>query len=106
MLNVKKIVLVTAKHLPQHKYFEAIARELASELGVELEVLEEDYVFVNMYGEKDEFGLAWLPQLFAVTSDDLVKPILTRLPISEKTLEFDVEKARHIAKEALGSTLS
>lgn len=102
MSNVKKIVLVTAKHLPQHKYFENIAKELANELNMELEILEEDYVFVNTYGEKDEFGLAWLPQLFAVMHNNVVKPILTKLPISERTLEFDIEKAKRIAKEALG----
>ncbi len=100
-MSIDKIVLVTAKHLPQHKYFENIARELASELNIELEILEEDYVFVNTYGEKDEFGLAWLPQLFIVMHNDIVKPILTKLPINEKTLEFDIEKARQMAREAL-----
>uniref|UniRef100_A0A7C5TG87 Uncharacterized protein n=1 Tax=Ignisphaera aggregans TaxID=334771 RepID=A0A7C5TG87_9CREN len=101
MLDIKKIILVTAKHLPQHKYFEKLARELSNEFNIKLEILEEDYVFVNTYGEKDEFGMAWLPQMFAVI-DNTIKPILTRFPINEKTLEFDVEKAKQMVKEVLG----
>lgn len=103
MSSIKKIILVTAKHLPQHKYFEKLANELASELNVELSILEEDYVFANTYGEKDELGLAWLPQLFVVI-DSTIKPVLTRLPINERTLEFDMEKAKQTIKEVLGLT--
>ncbi|MEM0153751.1 MAG: hypothetical protein QXJ56_01375 [Ignisphaera sp.] len=103
MSIIKKIILVTAKHLPQHKYFEKLANELANELNVELSIVEEDYVFVNTYGEKDELGLAWLPQLFVVI-DSMIKPVLTRLPINERTLEFDMEKAKQMIKEVLGLT--
>ncbi len=100
MPQVSKLILVTAKHMPQHKYFVDIAKELASKLGVELEIKEEDYVFLSEYGEKDEFGMAWLPQLFAVIEGQ-IKPILTKLPINEKTLSIDVEKAKREAIEAL-----
>ncbi len=101
MPTIKKLILVTAKHLPQHKYFELLARELSKELNVELEIKEEDYIFVNEYGEKDDFGMAWLPQLFAVI-DEKPKPILTKMPINEKTLEFDLEKAKKEVKQVLG----
>jgi|UniRef100_A0A7J2U1F2 hypothetical protein len=100
-MNIKKLILVTAKHLPQHKYFENLAKQLSKELNTPLDIVEEDYVFVNTYGEKDEFGMAWLPQLFAQI-DDEIKPILTRLPINEKTLDVDIEKAREIALKILG----
>ncbi len=103
MPTIKKLILVTAGHLPQHKYFESLAKELSRELNVELEVREEDYVFVNEYGEKDDFGMAWLPQLFAII-DEKPKPILTRMPINEKTLEFDLEKAKKEIKQVLGIT--
>lgn len=98
---VEKLILVTATHMPQHKHFKKLAEELAKELGVEIEVKEEDYEFVNTYGEKDEFGLSWVPQLFAVVNGNVV-PILTKFPINEKTLDYDYEKAKKEAKERLG----
>lgn len=104
MSSAIRLILVTAKHLPQHKYFEAVAKELAKELGAELEIREEDYVFANTYGEKDEFGMAWLPQLYAAVGD-IIKPVLTRLPIDEKTLEVDVGKAKEEAKRAVEALL-
>jgi|UniRef100_A0A7J3Z7V2 hypothetical protein len=100
-MDIKKLILVTAKHLPQHKYFENIAKQLSKELNVPLDIVEEDYVFANTYGEKDEFGMAWLPQLFAQI-DSEIKPILTRLPINEKTLDVDIEKAREVVLNVLG----
>lgn len=98
---VKKFVLVSATHMPQHKYFKKLAEELSKELGVELEIKEEDYVFVNTYGEKDEFGMSWLPQLFAVVNGDVI-PVLTRFPINEKTLDYDYEKAKYEVRKKLG----
>ncbi len=102
-MNIKKFVLVTASHLPQHKYFLDVAKKLANELGVELEVREEDYEFLSQYGEKDEFGMAWAPQLFVVLENNDVKPILTKLPIDEKTLKIDTARAYELAKQALSS---
>jgi hypothetical protein len=100
-MAIKRLILVTATHLPQHKYFMQLANELAKELNIPLQVLEEDYVFVNTYGEKDEFGMAWLPQLFAEI-DGEIKPVLTRFPINEKTLDYDMEKARQQVLTTLG----
>lgn len=98
---VEKLILVSAVHMPQHKLFKKLAEELSKELKIELEIREEDYIFVNNYGEKDEFGMSWLPQLFAVINGE-VKPILTRFPINEKTLELDYDKAVQEVKEKLG----
>ncbi|MEM4502700.1 MAG: hypothetical protein QXV42_04560, partial [Ignisphaera sp.] len=98
---IEKFILVTATHMPQHKHFKKLAEELSKELKIDLEIREEDYVFVSAYGEKDEFGMSWLPQLFAVV-DGEIKPILTKFPINEKTLELDYEKALKEVKEKLG----
>uniref|UniRef100_A0A7C2VLX5 Uncharacterized protein n=1 Tax=Ignisphaera aggregans TaxID=334771 RepID=A0A7C2VLX5_9CREN len=99
-MAIEKLVLVTASHLPQHKHFKKLGEDLSKELGVELEIREEDYEFVSMYGEKDDFGMAWLPQLFAVVNGNIV-PVLTKFPINEKTLDYDYEKAKQEVKARL-----
>lgn len=99
-MTIQKLILVTAGYLPQHRHFKKLAEDLSKELNVELEIKEEDYEFVNTYGEKDEFGMAWLPQLFALINGNVV-PILTRFPINEKTLDYDYEKARKEISERL-----
>ncbi len=96
-MKVKKLILVTAKHMPQHKHFVRISKDLASLLNVELEIREEDYAFLADYGEKDELGMPWTPQLLAMLENGNIKPILTKLPINEKTLQFDIEKAKEEA---------
>ena len=100
MPKVVKLILVTAKHLPQHKYFMKILNALAKELNVEVEILEEDYEFLSKYGEKDEFGMAWAPQLFARLDDGSIIPILTKLPIDER-LRVDTDKALNEARRRL-----
>ncbi len=100
MAKIEKIILVTAKHQPTHKYFLEVAEALSKELGVELEVVEEDYVFLNTYGEKDEFGMAWAPQLFVKLGSGEIKLILSRIPMNEQ-LQLDAEKAKKEAMEKL-----
>jgi hypothetical protein len=99
-MAIKKLILVTASYLPQHKHFKKLAEDLSKELDVELEVKEEDYEFVNMYGEKDEYGMAWLPQLLALVDENII-PVLTKFPINEKTLDYDYEQAKKEVKEKL-----
>ncbi len=101
MAKVKKLILVTAEHLPQHKDWVRLAEELSKELGVELEVRKEDYVLVNECGEQDEFGMAWLPQLLAIMDDGSCKLVLSKLPMDEKTLQADLSKAKEQALEAI-----
>jgi len=105
MAKVVKLILVTAKHLPQHRYFMKIVDALAKELNVEVEVREEDYEFLSKYGEKDEFGMAWAPQLFAVLDDGSITPILTKLPI-DSNLRIDVSKALDEARKRLKELIS
>ncbi len=101
MAKVKKLVLVTAKHLPQHRDWLRLAEEVAKEAGVELEVREEDYVLVNQCGEQDEFGMAWLPQLLAIMEDGSCKLVLSKLPLDTATLKSDIGEAKKLALEAL-----
>ena len=103
MTKVRKIILVTAAHLPQHRYFRRIAYELSKKLGVPQEVRQEDYVFLSEYGKKDDFGMAWAPQLFAELDDGRIVVVLSELPIDPKTLKIDAEEGLRKAIETLRS---
>lgn len=94
MTKVVRIILDTAQHQPQHRFFMEIASWLSTTLGKELKVIEEDYVFANEHGEKDEFGFAWLPQLFVELEGGEIVPVLTRPPFNPKTLELDPEESK------------
>jgi len=103
MPSVKKIVLVTAEHHPYHKLWVRMAEKISKELDVPLDVKIEDYVYVNEYGDKDEFGMAWLPQILAELDDGSVRVLLSQLPLNQ-ALQPDEEKALEIMKsKALGS---
>lgn len=91
------MILVSSEAHPNHKHFKKVLEELSSELKVEKEVKLEDYVFLTDYGEKDEFGMPFLPQLFIVTDDNKVLPILTQMPFNTSTLEPDPIKAKEDA---------
>ena len=79
-----------------------IAKEVSRELGVELEVREEDYIFLTEHGDKDEYGMAWLPQLIAQYDDGSYKVLLSNLPLGEN-YKPDQHKA---VKEALDKALA
>jgi len=97
--KIKKLILVTAKHMPQHKYFSELAEELSKKMGVELEVREEDYAFLAEHGDTDEFGMPWTPQLLAELDDGRIVVLLSKMPFDEKTLKFDVNRALEIVME-------
>ncbi|MEM1625932.1 MAG: hypothetical protein QXV69_01405 [Sulfolobaceae archaeon] len=96
-MSIKKLILVSSESHPNHKYFKKILEELSIELNVEKEIKLEDYVFLSEYGEKDEFGMPFLPQLFAITSNNKILPILTQMPFNTTTLEPDPIKAKEDA---------
>ncbi|MEN2999882.1 MAG: hypothetical protein ABDH61_04840 [Acidilobaceae archaeon] len=87
MPKISKVILDTAEHHPLHKDWLKLAKTLSQELGVELEVISEDYVFAIEHGETDDLGMAWLPQLFARLEDGSVKLLLSKYP-------FDLQSAR------------
>jgi hypothetical protein len=83
-MAAKKLILVTSNGHPLDKVFREIVDEVSKELQLESEVKLEDYAFLSDYGEKDDLGLAWLPQLLAQKTDDQIVPILTQIPLDEK----------------------
>lgn len=106
MPKPKKIVLVTATHVPYHNMWMKLAKEAAEKLGIELEVKYEDYVYLVEYGDTDEYGMAWLPQILIELDNGEVKVLLSRLPLNkafqpdyEKALETILEKAKELAKK-------
>lgn len=103
MSRVLRVVLDDAKHHPQHREFNELAKWLADFLKVELRIIEEDYVYVNEHGEKDEYGFGWLPQLFVETDDGKVVPVLTKIPFDPKTLKPDLGMAKKEIEEKLRS---
>ena len=99
MAAVRKLVLVTSKGHPLHKYFTRIAEEVAKRIGAELEVREEDYIYLSKYGETDDLGLTWLPQLLAELDDGSVVKVLTQ-PVLDSRGKLDYEGG---LREALGN---
>lgn len=95
----KKIVLVTADWDVARKYVEPICKGVASELGVELEVRNEDYAFLVEHGEKDDFGGVEIPQVFVVDGDR-VKHVFTRVPLTPEG-KPDIGGATEMLKKAL-----
>jgi len=102
MPRVVKIVLDTIEHHPLHRMWVDLARELAEELGVELEIKSEDYVYAIDHGDTDELGMAWLPQLFAVLDNGEVRLVLSQFPFDPKTTEPDPKAALEEARKRLG----
>lgn len=105
MARIVRIVLDTAEHHPLHKAWLKLAETLAKELGVELEVKKEDYVYAIEHGETDDLGMAWLPQLFAVLDTGEVKLVLSKYPFNPQTTKPDEEAALREAKEKLREIL-
>ena len=99
MLVPKKLILVTAEHHPYHSKWMKLAKDVSEELGLELEVKYEDYIFVIEHGVTDELGMAGLPQLL-VEYDDGIKPLLHEIPLNE-AYQADFEKAREIVVKRL-----
>ncbi|RLG84166.1 MAG: hypothetical protein DRO40_02060 [Thermoprotei archaeon] len=93
MPKVKKLILVTATHHPLHSLWVKLVDEIANELGIDKEIKYEDYVLLTEYGDTDEFGMAWLPQLLAQLDDGSIKLVLSQMPLNE-ALQPDYEKAK------------
>ncbi len=105
MAKVVKLILDTAEHHPLHRAWLKLAEGLAKELGVDVEVKKEDYVFAIEHGETDDLGMAWLPQLFAELEDGSVKLILSRYPFDPSTTKPDEKLAYEEAKKKIDELL-
>jgi hypothetical protein len=91
-MKVEKVVLVTADHHPHHKLWVKLAERLSKLINAPLEVKIEDYVYLVEHGDKDEFGMSWLPQILVELSDGSVHWILSRMPLNS-ALQPDEEAA-------------
>ncbi|MEM0320997.1 MAG: hypothetical protein QW613_01190 [Thermoprotei archaeon] len=95
----KKIVLVTADWDNARKYVEPVCKGVAAELGVELEIRNEDYGFLVEYGEKDDFGGVEIPQVFVVDGQKVIH-VFTRIPLTAEG-KPDIKSATEMLKKAL-----
>ncbi|MEB3764833.1 MAG: hypothetical protein GSR77_01515 [Desulfurococcales archaeon] len=105
MGKIVKIVLDTAEFHPLHNAWKKLAQKLAEELGVELEIKKEDYMYAINHGLTDDLGMAALPQLFAELEDGTVKLVLGQYPFDPKTTKPDEEQAYQQAKKAIEEIL-
>jgi len=106
MGKIVKLVLDTAEFHPLHNAWLRLAEQLAKELGVELEVKKEDYIFAIEHGKTDDLGMAALPQLFAVLEDGTVKLVLGEYPFDPATTKPDEKMAYEQAKKAIEEILA
>jgi len=95
----RKLILVTTEWAPFSGRIKALLEALAAKHGVELEVREEDWVFLSKFGEEDELGGYDVPQIF-VEEDGRVRHVLTRVPLSE-TGQPDFDEVARRVEEAL-----
>lgn len=91
-MKASKVVIVTADYHPYHKLWLSLAEKLSGILKVPLEVKIEDYVYLVEHGDKDEFGMSWLPQILVELENGEVHWLLSRLPLNER-LQPDESKA-------------
>jgi hypothetical protein len=107
MAKLSRLILVTADHHPLHKYFKEIAEELIKKYGVPLEVRMEDYLFLIQYGDTDEFGMAWVPQLLAQLDTGEIVKVLTK-PVLDSmgniSKENDLRESTRNIERAIGSS--
>lgn len=92
-MNVKKVIAVSSKAHPLHRFIEKLCKVLSEELKVPFEIKFEDYVFLTQHGAKDEYGFTFLPQVFVEYEDGKVELVLSEVPLNEK-LKPDLEKAK------------
>ena len=102
--EVKKFVLVTSKAHPLNKHFTKLARRLAEEFNAELEIKEEDYMYLIKYGDTDELGMAWVPQLLAELDSGQVVKVLTQ-PNLDSQGNVDEEKDYQVSVDRLKKAL-
>ncbi|MEM4043424.1 MAG: hypothetical protein QXU60_03340 [Sulfolobales archaeon] len=58
-------------------------------------------MYANEHGEKDDFGFAWLPQLFVELDDGRVVLVLSKIPFNTATLKPDLDEAKKIIEAKL-----
>ncbi len=104
-MKAKKLILVTSEAHPMHKAFVNVTDQLSKELGIDKEVRMEDYSFLTDYGEKDDLGMPWLPQLLVEFDDGKIVPVLTKMPLGAD-LKADSAKGKEEALNKIKSLTS
>jgi len=92
-MSVRKVIVVSSKTHPLHRFIEKLCEAVSEELKVPYEIKLEDYVFLTQYGAKDEYGFTFLPQVFVEYEDGKVELVLSEVPLNER-LKPDLEKAK------------
>lgn len=105
MAKLSKLILVTADHHPLHKYFKELAEELSKKYEVPLEVRIEDYLFLIQYGDTDEYGMAWVPQILAELDSGKVIKVLTK-PVLDSMGNISKENDTTTSVENIEKALS
>ncbi len=95
-----KLILVTANHHPLHETWIKLASEISKKVKLKLEIKEEDYILLSQYGDKDEFGMPWLPQLLVQYEGGETRVVISQLPL-DKDLKPDLNKAFQLVLEKL-----
>jgi hypothetical protein len=101
MARIKILILDTAEFHPLHKMWVNLAQNLSKEYGFDLEVKTEDYLFAISYGDKDDIGMAWLPQMFAELDDGRILLVMSQYPFDPATTKPSEELALKEAKKKL-----
>ncbi len=101
MCKPKRLIVVTASYDPLRRKVMRVVNKVASERGLEVEVREEDWVFLVRHGEKDELGGAPIPQVFVECEDGTIRHALTRIPLDERG-KPDPQAAERAIVSALG----
>ncbi len=92
-MNVKKVIAVSSKSHPLHRFIEKLCKAISENLNVPYEIRLEDYIFLTKFGAKDEYGFTFIPQVFVEYEDGTIKLVLSEVPLNEK-LKPDLEKAK------------
>ena len=91
--NIAKIIAVSSTAHPLHRFIEKLCKSLSAELNIPYEMKLEEYIFLTERGAKDEYGFAFLPQIFVQYNDGSIKLVLSEIPLNER-LKPDLEKAK------------
>ncbi|MCC6013601.1 MAG: hypothetical protein LM593_04450 [Candidatus Verstraetearchaeota archaeon] len=91
-MKVEGIIAVIADWEERSKYVLQICEGVSKIKNIPIEIKKEDYDFLTMYGERDEFGGIDIPQVFLKLEGGIIKHVMTKIPDNEKGFP-DIEKA-------------
>ena len=96
----RRIILATAEGAPLRGLLERICRKVASDHGVEFQVLSDDWEFLYKHAKRDEYGGIDLPQVFIETEQGEIIHVMTRIPLTPDG-KPDIKAAEELLSKAL-----